>query len=294
VNGRLVAALADRYRIERELGQGGMNLLIACIIVLATVGATSAQERTRGDFDADGGVRIHYEIIGEGPPVVLLHGFGASMSGSPMPKTILTGVAGHRLIGMDIRGFGMSGRPDGPGSYGIETTRDVIRLLDHLGIRQADLFGFSMGGIIALKTAALYPDRIRSLVLGGQGWASLEDLQQMGRAAAELASRDTSALSPEERATLERLGRQAFGGFAAAYPALFVTPDELTHIACPVLAVLGGDDERVQRAEALRERVPQTQVVIIPGHGHADVVADTLFGQAIARFYRDNESERNR
>jgi len=263
------------------------------IALLAAAGTTSAQERTRGDFDADG-VNIHYEIIGDGPAVVLLHGFGASMSGSPMPATILTGVAGRQLIGMDVRAFGMSGRPDGPEAYGVETARDVIRLLDHLGIRQADLFGFSMGGIIALKTAALFPDRIRSLVLGGQGWASLDELQQMGTASAELVSKDSAALSPQERATLERLGRQAFGGFAAAYPALFVTPEELTHIACPVIAILGGNDERVVRAEALHDQLPRTQLVIIPGHGHADVVADTLFGQTMARFYRDVDSARNR
>lgn len=268
-------------------------LVASLLVVVVAAGTTSAQERTLGDFDADG-VGIHYEIIGDGPPVVLLHGFGASMSGSPMPETILTGVAGRRLIGMDVRGFGKSGRPDGPESYGVETARDVIRLLDHLGIRQADLFGFSMGGIIALKTAAMYPDRIRSLVLGGQGWASLGELQQMGEGAAELVSRDTSALSQEERAAIERVGRQALGGFAASYPALFVTPEELTHIACPVLAILGSNDERVPRAEALREQVPQTQVVIIPGHGHADVVADTLFGQAIAQFYRDIGSARDR
>jgi len=101
------------------------------IALCAAAGTASAQERTRGDFDADG-VRIHYGMIGDGPPVVLLHGFGASMSGSPMAKTSLEGVAGHRLIGMNVRGFGMSGRPDGPESYGIETARDVIRLLDPL------------------------------------------------------------------------------------------------------------------------------------------------------------------
>jgi pimeloyl-ACP methyl ester carboxylesterase len=269
------------------------SLVASFLVLVAAAGTTSAQERTRGDFDADG-VNIHYEIIGDGPAVVLLHGFGASMSGSPMPETILTGVAGHRLIGMDIRGFGLSGRPDGPESYGVETARDVIRLLDHLGIEQADLFGFSMGGIIALKTAALYPDRIRSLVLGGQGWASLDELQQMGTASAELASKDSAALSPQERATLERLGRQAFGGFATAYPALFVTPEELTHIACPVIAILGSNDERVARAEALREQLPRTQVVIIPGHGHADVVADTLFGQTMAQFYRAVDAAQNR
>jgi len=269
------------------------SLVASLIILLAASGTTAAQERTRGDFDADG-VNIHYEIIGDGPAVVLLHGFGASMSGSPMPATILTGVAGRQLIGMDVRGFGMSGRPDGPESYGVETARDVIRLLDHLGIRQADLFGFSMGGIIALKTAALYPDRIRSLTLGGQGWASLEQLQEMGTASAELASKDSATLSQQERATIRRLGRQAFGGFAAAYPALYVTPAELSRIACPVIAILGGNDERVARAEALHEQLPRTQVVIIPGHGHGDVVADTLFGQTLASFYRDVDSARNR
>ena len=73
------------------------------------------------------------------------------------------------IVGVDLRGRGDSGKP-GSG-YGLEAhARDVVRVLDHLGLDRAVILGHSMGGFVALKTAISYPERVRALVLLDSGW----------------------------------------------------------------------------------------------------------------------------
>src|SRR5947209_4722078 len=84
-------------------------------------------------FDSNG-VRIHYVVAGQGEPVVLIHGWSAdaAMWGGLMADLSRD----HRVIALDCRGHGKSGKPHDPAMYGIEMAEDVVRLLDHLGIRK--------------------------------------------------------------------------------------------------------------------------------------------------------------
>jgi len=110
-----------------------------------------------------GDANVHYWEGGEGRPVVLLHGFGASAvwqwheQAGPLARD-------HRVIVPDLLWFGdsWSTRRDFSIDHQIET---VIALLDHLGIEQADLVGISYGGIVAHELAALHPDRVRRLAI---------------------------------------------------------------------------------------------------------------------------------
>ena len=99
-------------------------------------------------FDSDG-VRIHYADRGRGEPVVLIHGFTGSYARhweSPDVIAALT-QAGYRVIAMDCRGHGQSGKPTGASDYGLELVRDAVRLLDYLIIERAHVVGYSMGGV---------------------------------------------------------------------------------------------------------------------------------------------------
>ena len=113
---------------------------------------------------------------GEGPdPVVALHGITAQHRAFTAAARHLAGTRG--IVGVDLRGRGDSGKPDS--GYGLEAhAGDVIRVLDHLGLRDAVIVGHSMGGFVALKTALLYPDRVRALVLLDGGWPRVGKLPE--------------------------------------------------------------------------------------------------------------------
>ncbi len=122
-------------------------------------------------FDADG-VCIRYVDVGEGDPVILLHGFALSVEMNWAPSGLLESLPGEfRLIALDLRGHGKSDKPGESEGYGPEFVNDVLRLMDHLGIGPAYVVGYSMGGRIALKLLTEHPGRVRAAVLGGSGWA---------------------------------------------------------------------------------------------------------------------------
>src|SRR6476661_4462506 len=113
------------------------------------------------------GVKIRYVTEGKGEPIVLLHGW---MSDSSMWGRLDTNPATkeYQLIAVDLRGHGKSDKPHEADKYGPEMAADVVRLLDHLKLPKAHLVGYSMGAIVAGKVAATHPERVLSVVSGGQ------------------------------------------------------------------------------------------------------------------------------
>lgn len=107
---------------------------------------------------------VHVEMAGEGPPLVLIHGFGASTYAwrRVMPDL----AASFRVIAVDLSGFGYTERPRNPARYTREAQGElVLSVLDVLGIRRAHFMGHSYGGGITLWTAWKHPERVRSMVL---------------------------------------------------------------------------------------------------------------------------------
>jgi len=121
------------------------------------------------------GARIRYIDAGRGPPVVLLHGLGASIYAWRKNVGAMA-AAGFRVIAFDNRGFGLSDKPAVPYDNAAYA-RLAIALLDSLGISDAVLVGHSMGGAIAAEVAIEYPQRVRGLVLvGSAGLGAREPL----------------------------------------------------------------------------------------------------------------------
>jgi pimeloyl-ACP methyl ester carboxylesterase len=85
-------------------------------------------------FFNSGGLRIHYVEAGQGPAVVLIHGYIANADRHWLQTGIFANLADHRVIALDCRGHGLSDKPTKPEAYGMEMANDVVRLLDHLGI----------------------------------------------------------------------------------------------------------------------------------------------------------------
>lgn len=149
-------------------------VIVAAVTLLASLAALKVYDRppkSAGSWLAEAGVkdmfavvdgvRVRYVRRGQGPAVVLLHGFASSIY---TWKDVLPGLAaGHEVIALDLPGFGAS---DQPSDLSFETCHRVaIGLMDQLGIPRASVVGHSLGGAVALVIAARQPERVDRLVL---------------------------------------------------------------------------------------------------------------------------------
>ena len=114
------------------------------------------------------GVRIHYEVEGEGFPLVIQHGYSDSMETWYELGYVDALKTTHRLILVDARGHGRSDKPHVTSAYSKELqAADIVAVLQELDIRRSDYWGYSMGGRIGFALAQYAPERFRSFILGG-------------------------------------------------------------------------------------------------------------------------------
>ena len=131
------------------------------------------EERYPGVYRTIDGVRLRLRDSGprDGPAVIMLHGFGASLeTWEPWAQALS---AEYRVIRFDLPGFGLTG-PDPSGDYSDARQMKILReLMDQLGVDRASIVGNSLGGRVAWNFAAIHPDRVVSLVLvSPDGFAS--------------------------------------------------------------------------------------------------------------------------
>ncbi|BBH71545.1 alpha/beta hydrolase [Actinoplanes sp. OR16] len=248
-------------------------------------------------FQAGDGVEIYYQTW-EGsssqPPVVLHHGFIAN----GLTNWVLPGVvdaltaAGRRVVAIDARGHGRSGKPHDPSFYGeVRMSDDLIQLLDLIGEPAVDLVGYSMGAIVSLITATR-ETRIRRLVVGGVGSAVVE----LGGVDTRVIGPDPlrEALAADDPATIGNpaaAGFRAFidavGGDRAALAAqaarMHADPIPLDTIGVPALVLAGRDDVLAGRPEVLAEAIPGAQLAVIDGD-HLGAVREPAFVKALLEF----------
>ena len=234
------------------------------------------------------GLRVAYTEQGDGPPLVLLHGF---LSDRRMWRAQLSGLSdGFRVIAWDMPGAGDSSDP--PESYRMsDYAACLAALLDALGVRSAFVLGLSWGGVLTQEFYRTYPDRVAALILADTyaGWkGSLGEAAAAERLAgcvrdSELPPSEfvpkwrpqmhttnaTTACRAEMEATLAEFHPVGFRNHARAV-AESDTRDVLPSIAVPTLLLWGAEDQRAPRhiAEAMRAMIPGAQLVVIAGAGH--------------------------
>jgi 2-succinyl-6-hydroxy-2,4-cyclohexadiene-1-carboxylate synthase len=134
-------------------------------------------------------VDLHVEIDGDGPPLVLLHGFTGSARAWDDILPHLAGLA--RVIRVDMIGHGQSPSPPDPARYSLDwAASDLLAVLDGLGLERVDLLGYSMGGRLALHFAVLNPRRLRRLILESASPGIEDDAERARRAASDDALAD--------------------------------------------------------------------------------------------------------
>lgn len=280
---------------------------VALIATLAPVPAWPAADAPPQDLHFDsGGVKIRYTVQGEGEPVILVHGFTASIESNWGAPGIIDELAkDFRVIALDARGHGKSGKPHDPQAYGVNMMEDVIRLMDHLGILRAHIAGYSMGGGITLQAVATYPDRFYSAILGGAGWRppgsgfegmmnALADSLEQGKGLGPLilalnpagqpapTAEQMAAINARLLATNDALALAAVIRGGAGNRA--ITADALRANRVPMLAVVGEIDPVKASVDAMTGVASQLEVKVLPGKDHLTAVADPQLAAAMHEF----------
>jgi pimeloyl-ACP methyl ester carboxylesterase len=241
------------------------------------------------------GTAIAYETLGEGPPVVLVHGFGASRAitwaNTNWYQTLTR--AGRRLVAIDCRGHGHSGKPHDQPSY--EEGRmaaDILTVLDALGIAKADIMGYSMGGYLAIRLMHDAPHRVRRAVLAGVG----EKYFRASRERAEIISQGLLAADPATivdpeaiafRTFCERAGNDLVALAACIRRSRHIfEPSELRAIAHPVIVICGEVDDTSGKPEPLANAFPDGRAVTVPRRNHHSTVGDRVFKDTALDFLK--------
>lgn len=222
------------------------------------------------EFSSFDGVRLHYELEGSGPPIVLLHSF-------PFDSRVWVGTGvvaalvevGRQAILLDRRGQGRSEKPHEPAAYGDNACAcDVSALLDHLSLDWSDLLAYSLGAQIGLRVIQIEP-RIRRAVLGGTGEGVLCWDEDRALAVAEALEGEEATLDENGRglrARVERLGGDRFA-LAAMWRGRYVTYDpDFSGVRAAVLILNGERD--VDFGD------PRRLAAVIPGATAALIDAD--------------------
>ncbi len=281
------------------------RVILAVALVLA-VGVVAALWDTGQYFDS-AGVRIHYTDQGKGEPVVLVHGFLASYNTNWRWPGVIRALrrTGYRVIALDCRGHGRSGKPRETEQYGLEMVNDVVRLLDHADIDRAHVVGYSMGGLITNRLRAEYPERLLTATLGGMGWAGegVEDETLDSRDLAEAMEKNDlgplfQALAPPgepgpgrtriflmNTALLAFNDPQALAAALRGFDALGrISAQNLVENRVPTLALVGDQDPLLQQVETMAAVMSNLEVVEIPGATHMTAFSDPLFTETLVAF----------
>lgn len=227
------------------------------------------------------GISLSYEIGGNGPAVLLTHGY--SSTGRAWADQHRALAPRYRLITWDMRGHGETESPDDPAQYshGL-TVSDMRALLGHLGVERAVVGGLSLGGTMSLAFYATHPELVRALVIcdSGPGYrnatARAEWNQRALARAADLEARGLEALAGGSRDMREavRRHRSAQGLAHAARGMLIQTDagiiDSLPTIRVPTLVIVGDQDTPfIASCEYMAKKIPGARLEVIKDAGHS-------------------------
>jgi pimeloyl-ACP methyl ester carboxylesterase len=221
------------------------------------------------NFVEANGVRTWYEEIGEGSPVLFLHG-GIVSSAAYSDQRALA--RRHRLILPERRGHGHTPEVDGPISYQIMAD-DTVAFMDAIGLERAHIVGHSDGGNIGLLVAMAYPDRVDRLVpISANTSPSVNEPEMFGWLQSAT-DEDFAAAASHWGPTLPDYPPRSMAFFARMRRMFLtepnITSDDLARIAAPTL-IMGADRDLMVLEDLLVQfrGIPNAQLAIVPGVTH--------------------------
>lgn len=238
------------------------------------------------------GITLAYETFGEGPPLLLIHGFASSIQ----INWVATGWvdtltrAGYGVVAIDNRGHGQSEKLYDSELYWAHLMADdAARLLDHLGIGRAAVMGYSMGARISAYLSLRHKRKVACAVLGGMGINLISGLEDSDAI--------IEGLLAEKLEDLTHPSARQFRIFAdhskadrKALAACMVTsrepmPEaEVSRIDVPVLVAVGEDDDMAGSPQAVADLFPDAEAFIIPRRNHMLATGDPKFKAAALDF----------
>lgn len=252
--------------------------------------------------------RLHVEVEGAGPVLVLGHGFGGSARNfRGLARALATRC---RVVRFDARGHARSAAPADPAAYTPETfVADLGRVLDEVGAPAAVVGGLSMGAGIALRFALAHPERTRALVLAAfpsgsdraGGYAAVAEqfaarIEEAGldAAGAEFVWGPSSGFDPEGAALVRRgflehpphALAHVLRGVIAVQPTVAVLAPLVARLRVPTLVVVGGRDRlSLDASRGIAAAIPGAELVEIPDAGHlVNLARPAEFNAAVAAF----------
>ena len=218
------------------------------------------------------------------------------------------------MIALDCRGHGKSDKPHDPEKYGPEMAADVVRLLDHLKLEKAHLIGYSSGAFIAGKVAATHPERVLSVVYGGQAPVITDEVKASDFSECEIFAKAVDegkdlgsyiiAVTPagkpkptEEQAKAiakflyDGKDVKAFAAAGRSFKNLEVTGEQLKKCKAPILFIHGGNesDHVKNRVATVRKLLGRGEVKIVEGGDHMTTLTKPEFGSAVIEFLRSSK-----
>jgi len=220
------------------------------------------------------GIRLYYEVHGQGSPLLLLH--GGVGDGRQFEKQLPAFTPTHRCIVPDSRAQGRSTDGPGPLTYH-QMAEDMIALLDQMHVKRVDIMGWSDGGVIGLDLAMHHPERVRRVVTFGTNFRAdglnQPDIDWNATASAE-------SFGPGMKETYEKQNPEPAQYEAAMNKVIAMwrtlpqwTPAQLGTIRMRVLVGAGEHDVvRRDHSEALAKAIPSAELWIVPGASHSVMI----------------------
>ena len=263
----------------------------------------------------DDGIKLFYEEVGSGIPVVFVHEFAGDRRSHELQMRFFG--QRYRCIAYNARGYPPSDVPEDGERYSQERARDDIRaVLDALKIDKAHIVGLSMGGFATLHFGFTYPERARSLVVAGCGYGATPDKRGQFAEEAEAAAKNFEKLTMAKAAEGYALGptrvqfqnkdprgwrefadqlaenstegaARTMRGVQKRRPSLFDLVDKMKTISAPTLIMTGDEDwPCLEPAILMKRTIPTAALIVMPNAGHTiNLEEPAAFNQHISEFF---------
>lgn len=265
-------------------------LFIAALLVWPAWALAQTAAAPPDQFIDSIGIRLRYVEQGQGPAIVLMHGYTGTADRHFIANGVFANLAkDHRVIAIDLRGHGKSGKPVTASEYGQQMALDVVRVLDHLKIQRAHVLGYSLGAMIAGRLATLHPERLISVAYIASLPLRTTDTYMEKFAAASVEELESDLPFKSLAVALQPPGakppsddeiRKAVAPLVAAndvkalaalwrgYKGLAVSDQQLTAVRIPSIVITGSEDMSAAGVPELNKTQPQIRTVVVQGAQH--------------------------